>query len=113
MADTVPDSMREAASDDRAVTDDSGHDKSNRADRGFSRRRVLGGAGAAGLGVTAAAALAACGPVGIKQAQSPKHTGPVALGSTTDVPVGGGKIYPDQVVVATQPAAGTFKCSRA
>ena len=109
MADTVPDSIREARDGDAAVTDSARGD-SHRADRGLSRRRVLGGAGAAGLGVTAAAALAACGPVGIKQAQSTKHSGPVALGPTTDVPVGGGKIYPDQVVVVTQPTAGTFKC---
>jgi Rieske Fe-S protein len=109
MADTAPDAIREAARDDRAA-DDSRHGSSNRGDRGLSRRRVLGGAGAAGLGVTAAAALAACGPVGIKQTQSRKPTGPVGLGSTTDVPVGGGKIYPDEVVVVTQPTAGTFKC---
>ncbi len=28
---------------------------------------------------------------------------------TSDIPVGGGKIYPDQKVVITQPSAGTFK----
>jgi Rieske Fe-S protein len=32
-----------------------------------------------------------------------------ALGSTADVPVGGGKIFTDAQVVVTQPAAGTFK----
>jgi nitrite reductase/ring-hydroxylating ferredoxin subunit len=75
-----------------------------------SRRTVLGGAGAIGTGVVAIAALAACGEVGIQPVAAPKRTGPVALGSTADVPVGGGKIYADQVVVVTQPSAGTFKC---
>jgi Rieske Fe-S protein len=31
-----------------------------------------------------------------------------ALGSTADVPVGGGKVFADQKVVVTQPTAGTF-----
>lgn len=75
-----------------------------------SRRSVLGGAGVMGTGVVATAALAACGEMGIQPAAAPKRTGPVALGSTADVPVGGGKIYADQVVVVTQPTAGTFKC---
>ena len=75
-----------------------------------SRRAVLGGAGVIGTGVVATAALAACGDMGIQPAAAPKRTVPVALGSTADVPVGGGKIYADQVVVVTQPTAGTFKC---
>jgi len=64
----------------------------------------------AGLGAGALAALAACGQLGNAAAQPPKRTGPVALGPTADVPVGGGKIYADQVVVVTQPSAGQFKC---
>ncbi|HEU0239130.1 MAG TPA: Rieske (2Fe-2S) protein [Micromonosporaceae bacterium] len=78
--------------------------------RGTTRRIVLRGAGMAGLGAGAVAALAACGQLGNTAAQPPKRTGPVALGPTTDVPVGGGKIYADQVVVVTQPSAGQFKC---
>jgi Rieske Fe-S protein len=78
--------------------------------RRVSRRTVLGGAGAIGAGVAATTALAACGPVGGQPTAAPTHTGPVTLGPTSDVPVGGGKIYPEQVVVVTQPAAGTFKC---
>jgi Rieske Fe-S protein len=31
------------------------------------------------------------------------------LGTTSDIPVAGGKIFPDQQVVVTQPVAGTFK----
>jgi Rieske Fe-S protein len=32
-----------------------------------------------------------------------------ALGPTSDVPVGGAHLYPDQAVVVTQPAAGTYQ----
>lgn len=32
-----------------------------------------------------------------------------ALASTADIPVGGGKIFPSQKLVVTQPKAGTFK----
>jgi Rieske Fe-S protein len=35
--------------------------------------------------------------------------GGTALGKTSDVPVGGGKIFADQKVVVTQPTAGQFK----
>ena len=67
-------------------------------------------AGAVGAGVAATSALAACGAVGSQPAAAPTQTGPVTLGPTSEVPVGGGKIYPQQMVVVTQPAAGTFKC---
>jgi Rieske Fe-S protein len=77
---------------------------------GTSRRTVLGGAGAVGAEALAAATLAACGDVGIQPVAAPTRTGPVALGPTSDVPVGGGKVYADQVVVVTQPSPGSFKC---
>ncbi|WP_328559298.1 Rieske (2Fe-2S) protein [Streptomyces coelicoflavus] len=32
-----------------------------------------------------------------------------ALAATADIPEGGGKVFPDQKVVVTQPAAGEFK----
>lgn len=80
------------------------------APRRVSRRTVLGGARAVGAGVAGMAALAACGAEGIQPVAAPKPTGPVTLGPTSDVPVGGGKIYAEQVVVVTQPTAGTFKC---
>jgi Rieske Fe-S protein len=37
----------------------------------------------------------------------------VVLGPTSDVAVGGGKVYGDQNVVVTQPEAGTFKAFEA
>jgi Rieske Fe-S protein len=104
----------------REVSRDLGDDSDVAPVRSPSRRVVLLGVG--GLGAaTAAAALAACG------ASSPSDgsgsggsggggtdggTGGQAsndLGSTSAIPVGGGKVFPDQVVVVTQPDAGTFK----
>ena len=85
------------------------HPRSDRPDEtppGASRRAVLLGGGAAAVAITG---LAACSPGGDAVA-TPTHTGPVQLGPTTDVPVGGGKIYSDVGVVVTQPTAGQFKC---
>ena len=74
-----------------------------------TRRAVLAGAAALGVGVVGAAALAACAP-----ATSPgtgsgaPDTGPVTV-SVNDIPVGGGKVFEAQQVVVAQPVAGTFK----
>jgi Rieske Fe-S protein len=81
-------------------------DRPDETPAGAGRRAVLLGGGAA----VALAGLAACSPGGGGAVAGPTHTGPVQLGPTTDVPVGGGKIYTDIGVVVTQPAAGTFKC---
>jgi Rieske Fe-S protein len=84
-----------------------------------TRRALLAGAGAAGL----ATALTACGSdspgTGSSAAPQPQtSTGGAgtggasaggALGTTSEVPVGGGKVFTTQQVVVTQPAAGTFK----
>jgi Rieske Fe-S protein len=87
-----------------------------------SRRAVLAGAGA-----TCVAALAGCatynanngGLAGAPPAQnSPAATGGEnangngspgdVLASTSDIPVGGGKILADKKIVITQPQAGSF-----
>lgn len=75
------------------------------------RRKVLA-AGAVGAG--AVGFLAACG--GDEEDPAPQGAGgaPPApaggkLASTSEIPVGGGKIFPEQQVVVTQPAAGDFK----
>jgi nitrite reductase/ring-hydroxylating ferredoxin subunit len=71
----------------------------------FSRRAVIAAA-AAGVGV------AACGRAPDAPATSPIPTAapetgrPVAL--ATDIPVGGGRIFPDARVVVTQPTPGEF-----
>ncbi|GAA0920251.1 Rieske (2Fe-2S) protein [Nonomuraea longicatena] len=85
---------------------------------------MIAGVGAGGLTL----ALAACGSgndsatasappaSGAPAPETPASSAPAAgapkgaLGSTSDVPVGGGKIFPAEKVVVTQPSAGTFKC---
>ncbi|MEU9099018.1 Rieske (2Fe-2S) protein [Streptomyces sp. NPDC048361] len=42
------------------------------------------------------------------QSSPPARSGQV-LGQTSDIPVGGGKVFAEQKVVVTQPQAGTFK----
>jgi len=93
-----------------------------------SRRTVLACAGAA-----CAAVLAGCSKYnsnngGIAGSQPPATSssaappasgsgaagsgaaGPAALASTSDVPVGGGKILADKKIVITQPKSGEFHC---
>jgi Rieske Fe-S protein len=90
---------------------------------GASRRAVLLGAGALG----AASVLAACGAkddtTERAPASQPPSTAPLVTSTFTeepsptadpgikaaDIPVGGGKVFPDEHVVITQPTAGTFK----
>ncbi|MFJ8808530.1 Rieske (2Fe-2S) protein [Streptomyces sp. NPDC102490] len=88
---------------------------------GPARRTVVAAAGAAGL----TAVLAACsgsdddasGDTGTTPSGSPsqeagggeKAGAGAALAATADIPEGGGKVFPDQKVVVTQPAAGDFK----
>ena len=85
------------------------------------RRTVLRGAGAS----AAALALAACGGAssggggasgstptggtGTTSSPSGSSGGAAALATTTEIPVGGGMVFPGQNVVITQPSAGTFK----
>lgn len=72
----------------------------------------------AGLAILAGGAVAACqtyGGPGQPPETPPTSTGPVSetpgvIAKTSDIPVGGGKVFPANGVVITQPAAGTFKC---
>ncbi|MEV0560850.1 Rieske (2Fe-2S) protein [Dactylosporangium sp. CA-152071] len=94
-----------------------------------TRRTLIAGAGAAGL----TAALAGCAAYG-DTGTSSDGAAPAATGGadtaaaatgggttggggggggfakTSDIPVGGGKIFEDQKIVVTQPTAGQFKC---
>ncbi|MER5882026.1 MULTISPECIES: Rieske (2Fe-2S) protein [unclassified Streptomyces] len=84
---------------------------------GPARRTVVAAVGAAGLAV----ALTACGADdkasdsvgsgdgGSGGKSSGGGAGGTELAKTTDIPEGGGKVFADQGVVVTQPAAGTFK----
>lgn len=74
-------------------------------DQHTARRTLLQGAalaGAAGLGLTACSA-------GSSGSGSPAATGPTDLGSASEVPVGGAKIFSNAGVVVSQPSAGTYK----
>ena len=67
-----------------------------------TRRAVVKGtAAAAGL------LVAGCSTYGARA--EPKNSGPVTLGQTSEIPVGGGKIFATQLVVVTQPKDGEFK----
>lgn len=76
-----------------------------------SRRAVMVAAGTVGL----AAALVACGDGG-KDKDASEPAGAATSGApgeelakTSEIPVGGGKVFKDQGVVVTQPAEGEFK----
>ncbi|MGW0564840.1 Rieske (2Fe-2S) protein [Streptomyces sp. NPDC003016] len=94
--------------------------RSQEAVRPIGRRTVVVAVGAAG----AAAALTACGgsggdgPAGTAVGEPVRGTGGSGAGAgdagavlarTTDIPVGGGKVFADQGLVVTQPTAGQFK----
>ncbi len=76
---------------------------------GITRRTTLTGTAALGVGLPL---LAACGGSDSAADDSSSADQPKAgaeLGTTSDVPVGGGKIYADEKVVVTQPTDGDFK----
>jgi Rieske Fe-S protein len=70
-----------------------------------SRRSLLRGAAVGGVALPL---LVACGNDGGGAAAAGGGAGGT-LTKTSDVPVGGGTILPDQQVVVTQPAKGEFK----
>ena len=80
------------------------------------RRHALALAATVGL---SPAVLAACGdddpaaeaPVGeLDTGHTPDAPDPGPLANTDEIAVGGGKIFPEQQVVVTQPTEGNFKC---
>ncbi len=73
---------------------------------GITRRNALAGAAALGVAVPA---LAACGSDGGASGDSANAGSGSDLGTTSDIPVGGGVIFAEAGVVVTQPAAGEFK----
>lgn len=72
--------------------------------RPISRRSILRGAGVAGLG---APLLVACGG-GSPSGTAGGDSGAGVTVDTADVPVGGGTILEDELVVVTQPTDGEF-----
>src|SRR5262245_5922418 len=60
-------------------------------------------------GTVAAAGLLVGGCSTYGSRPAPANSGPVTLGQTSDIPVGGGKIFAKELVVVTQPKDGEFK----
>jgi Rieske Fe-S protein len=70
------------------------------------------GAQATGSGPSAGAPAAGAPAAGGTSASNPSAGGNAAkniLAATSDIPVGGGKVFSGQQIVVTQPAAGEFK----
>jgi Rieske Fe-S protein len=67
-----------------------------------SRRQLLGGAGLAGVGVVA---LGACATT---EVTVPVPVGKV-IAQTSEIPLGGGKVFDKWAIVVTQPIAGSFR----
>jgi Rieske Fe-S protein len=76
-----------------------------RPDAVLSRRALIA---SAGLATAALGGLAACGSATPATGGSPSAAGPVTA-KTSEIPVGGGKIFPDAATVITQPTSGSFK----
>jgi nitrite reductase/ring-hydroxylating ferredoxin subunit len=75
---------------------------------GFDRRTALRAACLVCVGVGAVGALAACGGGGASSSGD-SGGGAAAPIKTSDIPVGGGKVFDSAKVVVTQPKAGEFK----
>jgi Rieske Fe-S protein len=75
-----------------------------------TRRAVLRGVGAIGVAAVGVGAVAACSTslTAGDQGGNPAHPAAKTI-KASEVPVGGGTIYPDTVIVVTQPVAGQFK----
>lgn len=75
----------------------------------IDRRTVLRGACAACVGAAGIGMLAACGGGGdTGSAGGSGGSGPTTI-KTSDIPVGGGKVFDGPKIVVTQPTAGQFK----
>jgi nitrite reductase/ring-hydroxylating ferredoxin subunit len=115
------------ALEDQLMSDDNSAELSRAIDTPRDRRTVLRGAAVAGLAGVSVPLLAACSNNGDSAGSTPSSNassssapssaptsssgggGGAVLGSTADVPVGGGKVFADAKIVVTQPTAGQFK----
>jgi Rieske Fe-S protein len=88
-----------------------GHEMADREDLApaATRRAVLKGAGSIGAVAIGATALAACSSNQDDQGSDGGAAVPAKQIKVGDIPIGGGTIYPDQVIVVTQPVPGEFK----
>lgn len=117
------------------MSNESQQDNSAASQNSATRRGVLAGAGLAGVaGVISACSFGSSGSsagsaygsgsgagasapsaapsgsgMGGGSANGGSASGGASLASTSEIPVGGGKVFASQKVVVTQPEAGTFK----
>lgn len=82
---------------------------------GLDRRTLLRGVAVTGALGASAGLLGGCGRGGGESSSSPGSSGKGSaaanndLGATSQIPVGGGKIFAEQQVVVTQPTKGQFE----
>jgi nitrite reductase/ring-hydroxylating ferredoxin subunit len=113
--------------EDQLMSDDNSAELSRAIETPRDRRTVLRGAAVAGIAGVSVPLLAACsgnGSAGSAPSSSTSNSAPTSaptstpsssgaagavLGTTADVPVGGGKVFKDAKIVVTQPTAGQFK----
>jgi Rieske Fe-S protein len=97
---TDPHTARDGASDPDGTT-------------GLDRRTLLRGVAVTGAIGASAGLLAGCGGGGQSPSSSSSGSGSAAagneLGATSDIPVGGGKVFSAQRIVVTQPTKGEFE----
>jgi Rieske Fe-S protein len=75
-----------------------------------TRRGVLAGVGLVGLaGVVSACSSGGSSTSGTTSTGNGSGTGAGALAATSEIPVGGGKVFTAEKVVVTQPGSGIFK----
>jgi nitrite reductase/ring-hydroxylating ferredoxin subunit len=74
-----------------------------------TRRAALAGAGLAGVAVLAGCSSASSSSPAASGSSSSAPAGGTALGSASEITVGGGKVFTSAKVVVTQPTAGEYK----
>jgi Rieske Fe-S protein len=99
------------------MSDDNSAELSRAIETPRDRRTVLRGAAVAGIAGVSVPLLAACGGNSTPSSSAPSSAPTSApssssgavLGTTAEVPVGGGKVFTDAKIVVTQATAGQFK----
>jgi nitrite reductase/ring-hydroxylating ferredoxin subunit len=105
-AEPTPRTSTSSTSTPRLRTGEPRHDLHTRVSLLTDRRGVL----KAAVVVAGAGTLAACSSPPVQTEPPAGGDSPAPSGTATaDIPVGGGKVYPDSQVVVTQPSAGQFK----
>ncbi|MFF7724976.1 Rieske (2Fe-2S) protein [Streptomyces sp. NPDC008001] len=106
---TPPATTDSTATPGSTAPNDSPDSTASRASYGSTRRSVVAAAGAAGLVTVLAACGGGDGGNGGGGGDDEAKGLDGGIAKTSDIPEGGGKVFPDRKVVVTQPAKGQFK----